>query len=217
MCSFKAPNLGKGSFSFCIFIFIITSPECVELRLHSPNTSSWCGAQLKHRDNFTFKPNVLVTAKWVHSYFIEENCKNWIFGKDTTVWDPFWFIQLNFWEIMACKSMDSSLSYPFRFLERSCTQPYGLHHFSFIQSSDVKESRKWMIFHAPFWFDFLSCFQRKTTRLYATSQVGHFIGRVMPSLSLNTWTPDSVHTLYMHMLPLILKSLLQNLSIVGLI
>jgi hypothetical protein len=28
--------------------------ECVELYLHSPNTPSWCGAQLKHRDNFTF-------------------------------------------------------------------------------------------------------------------------------------------------------------------
>jgi hypothetical protein len=28
--------------------------EWVELYLHSPNTPSWCGAQLKHRDNFTF-------------------------------------------------------------------------------------------------------------------------------------------------------------------
>jgi len=28
--------------------------ECVELYLHSPNTPSWRGAQLKHRDNFTF-------------------------------------------------------------------------------------------------------------------------------------------------------------------
>jgi hypothetical protein len=28
--------------------------ECVELYLHSPSTSSWRGAQLKHRDNFTF-------------------------------------------------------------------------------------------------------------------------------------------------------------------
>jgi hypothetical protein len=28
--------------------------ECVELRFHSPNTPSWRGAQLKHRDNFTF-------------------------------------------------------------------------------------------------------------------------------------------------------------------
>jgi hypothetical protein len=26
--------------------------ECVELDLHSPNTPSWCGSQLKHRDNF---------------------------------------------------------------------------------------------------------------------------------------------------------------------
>jgi hypothetical protein len=28
--------------------------ECVELYLHSPNTPSWRGVQLKHRDNFTF-------------------------------------------------------------------------------------------------------------------------------------------------------------------
>jgi hypothetical protein len=28
--------------------------ECVELYLHSPYTPSWRGAQLKHRDNFTF-------------------------------------------------------------------------------------------------------------------------------------------------------------------
>jgi hypothetical protein len=28
--------------------------EYVMLYLHYPNTSSWCGAWLKHRDNFTF-------------------------------------------------------------------------------------------------------------------------------------------------------------------
>jgi hypothetical protein len=28
--------------------------EWVGLHLHSPNTPSWRGAQLKHRDNFTF-------------------------------------------------------------------------------------------------------------------------------------------------------------------
>jgi hypothetical protein len=28
--------------------------ECVELYLHSPNTPSWRGAQLNHRDNFNF-------------------------------------------------------------------------------------------------------------------------------------------------------------------
>jgi hypothetical protein len=28
--------------------------ECVELYLHSPNMPSWRGAQLKHRDKFTF-------------------------------------------------------------------------------------------------------------------------------------------------------------------
>jgi hypothetical protein len=39
----------------------------VELYLHSPNTPSWRGAQLKHRDNFTFvattnaRDNILVS------------------------------------------------------------------------------------------------------------------------------------------------------------
>jgi hypothetical protein len=28
--------------------------EWLELYLHAPNTPSWLGAQLKHRDNFTF-------------------------------------------------------------------------------------------------------------------------------------------------------------------
>jgi hypothetical protein len=31
--------------------------ECVEVYIHSPNTHSWHGAQLKHRDNFTFTWN----------------------------------------------------------------------------------------------------------------------------------------------------------------
>jgi hypothetical protein len=31
---------------------------CVELNLHSPNTSSWRSDQLKHRDNFTFAEEV---------------------------------------------------------------------------------------------------------------------------------------------------------------
>jgi hypothetical protein len=33
--------------------------EWMELYLHSPNTPSWRGAQLKHRDNFTFLPSWL--------------------------------------------------------------------------------------------------------------------------------------------------------------
>jgi len=35
--------------------------EWVELHLHSPNTPSWCWAQLKHRDNFTFYPPLCIT------------------------------------------------------------------------------------------------------------------------------------------------------------
>jgi hypothetical protein len=35
--------------------------EWVELYIHSPNTPSWHGAQLKHRDNFTF---TLLDDEW---------------------------------------------------------------------------------------------------------------------------------------------------------
>jgi hypothetical protein len=38
--------------------------ELVELYLHSPNKPSWHGAQLKHRDNFTFYISVIL------SYFL---------------------------------------------------------------------------------------------------------------------------------------------------
>jgi hypothetical protein len=33
---------------------VARSKKWVELYLHSPSTPSCCGAQLKHRDNFTF-------------------------------------------------------------------------------------------------------------------------------------------------------------------
>jgi len=37
-----------------VWSWSLMSQECVELYLHSPNTLSWRGAQLKHRENFTF-------------------------------------------------------------------------------------------------------------------------------------------------------------------
>jgi hypothetical protein len=36
------------------FLLVYEVKECVELYLHSPNMSSWHGAQLKYKDNFTF-------------------------------------------------------------------------------------------------------------------------------------------------------------------
>jgi hypothetical protein len=38
--------------------------ERVELYLHYPNTPSWRGAQLKHRDNFTFTFMILIVPRW---------------------------------------------------------------------------------------------------------------------------------------------------------
>jgi hypothetical protein len=38
--------------------------EWVELCLHCPNTPSWCGAQLKHRDNFTFTFYLLLKCRF---------------------------------------------------------------------------------------------------------------------------------------------------------
>jgi len=39
--------------------------ECIDLYLHSSNTPSWRGAQLKHRDNFTFAllPYIITVIK----------------------------------------------------------------------------------------------------------------------------------------------------------
>jgi hypothetical protein len=43
----------------------------VELYLHSPNTASWCGAQSKHRDDFTFVffPNTVIRLEQVGTRF----------------------------------------------------------------------------------------------------------------------------------------------------
>jgi hypothetical protein len=38
--------------------------EWVELYLHSPNMPSWRGAQLKHRDNFTFYTSHIESYRW---------------------------------------------------------------------------------------------------------------------------------------------------------
>jgi hypothetical protein len=43
--------------------------ECVELYLQSPNTPSWCCAQLNHRDNFTLLYLTFILIKtyfWAH-------------------------------------------------------------------------------------------------------------------------------------------------------
>jgi hypothetical protein len=45
--------------------------EWVELYLHSPNTPLWRGAQLKHRDNFTFT----LTFTFKFTFSIEQKLK----------------------------------------------------------------------------------------------------------------------------------------------
>jgi hypothetical protein len=44
--------------------------ECVQLYIHSPNTLPWRGAQLKHRDNFTFTFYLSSTYNMKHSKVI---------------------------------------------------------------------------------------------------------------------------------------------------
>jgi hypothetical protein len=55
--------------------------ECVDLYIHSPNTPSWRGAQLKHRDNlpffFTFyRPLKMWNVYW-SPYFLDCKIKIW--------------------------------------------------------------------------------------------------------------------------------------------
>jgi hypothetical protein len=57
--------------------------ECVEPYFHSPNTPSWRGAQLKHRNNFTFylwpmqRENIGTVTKWqdVGDYYDDKGCR----------------------------------------------------------------------------------------------------------------------------------------------
>jgi hypothetical protein len=61
----KVQNLKLGPENFLEIESVASCAEvkeCVELYLHSPNTPSWRGAQLKHRDNFTFKSFFFVTT-----------------------------------------------------------------------------------------------------------------------------------------------------------
>jgi hypothetical protein len=41
--------------------------EWVELYLHPPNMPSWCGAQFKHRDNFTFTFTIWTDGRTQHN------------------------------------------------------------------------------------------------------------------------------------------------------
>jgi hypothetical protein len=43
-----------GAWSWQLTSISFRSQEWVELYIHSPNTPSWRGSQLKHRDKFTF-------------------------------------------------------------------------------------------------------------------------------------------------------------------
>jgi hypothetical protein len=60
-----------GAWSWTLTSIYCRSQECVELYLQSPNTPSWCGGRLKHRENFTF---TFTTAPlWLWSYFINSS------------------------------------------------------------------------------------------------------------------------------------------------
>jgi len=53
-----------GPWSWPLTSIYCRGHECVEMYLHSPNMPSWLGAQLRHRDKFTFAaPLLLFTRK----------------------------------------------------------------------------------------------------------------------------------------------------------
>jgi len=51
-----------GAWSWPLTSNLVPSQRMSGLTLHSPNTPSWRGAQLKHRDNFTFTLDKLVNS-----------------------------------------------------------------------------------------------------------------------------------------------------------
>jgi hypothetical protein len=62
--------------------------EWVDLHLHSTNTPSWSGAQLKHRDNFTFYllTNSLVVDPVIN--VINTIVRNWTWSLTSSVFSP---------------------------------------------------------------------------------------------------------------------------------
>jgi hypothetical protein len=58
-----------GAWSWPLTSIKCRGPECMEIYLHSPNTPSWRGAQLKHRDNFSFIINITLFCCWIHSAY----------------------------------------------------------------------------------------------------------------------------------------------------
>jgi hypothetical protein len=61
----------------------------VELHLHSPDTSSWRGAQLKHRDKFTLpspSPNIISVIKLMRMRWVAHVVCNREMRNDTKFW-----------------------------------------------------------------------------------------------------------------------------------
>jgi hypothetical protein len=61
--------------------------ECVELYLHSPNTPSWRGAQLKHRDNFTSKLSLCLTKHHTMKAYSGLHILTFLFLLDSICWN----------------------------------------------------------------------------------------------------------------------------------
>jgi hypothetical protein len=56
--------------------------ECVKLYLHSLNTPPWRGAQLKHRDNFTFSFIYILDLKYViYGHTGSQPATRWVTAK----------------------------------------------------------------------------------------------------------------------------------------
>jgi len=51
-----------------VYIYLLLLYKKLFTPLHSPNTPSWCGAQLKHRDNITFTFYLTVSIKTIIAF-----------------------------------------------------------------------------------------------------------------------------------------------------
>jgi len=129
--------------------------ECVELYLHLPNTPSWRGAQLKHRDNFTvpylteIADLELITTLPPH-FILGLKFDNYLHGEETasgTYLDPLdpvhkltsYCFNIRFNTILPSMLRSSKWSLPFRVYTFFCIS--HLSHACYLPSS-----------HFP-WFD----------------------------------------------------------------
>jgi len=111
----------------------------VALYLHSPNTPSWHGTQLKHRDNFTFylppiteKSYKISDSASHYKICYTNNFNNTVYvcNVESSFWLVFWPTQLTTVYLKTKVNLESkrSITVGFGRLQPSCLTAVDCHH-----------------------------------------------------------------------------------------